>query len=148
MRRLVIALTLLAAVPALAHDSAHPENNQWLKNLGSPRGVCCDGSEALRVDDPDWVEAENGHAPDGSECRKNLPHGGFGSTDTGHYCVRLIVYPNDGVLSEKAWFLVTDDALVEGNKDGFARVWPITRSIDGGKIEVEGIRCFLKGTLS
>jgi hypothetical protein len=147
----IVAISLIVIAAALlwhgrqvrAHDAQHPANNQWLKELGSPRGVCCDGSDAVRIDEPDFRMSD--HAPDGSECRQNTPNGD--SPKTGHYCVRLLLHPQSGVLSEKVWFLVTDDALVTGpNKDGVVRVWPIaTASADSEPVTTMGIRCFLEG---
>ena len=57
----VVALIMLATRPAYPHDHSHPELNDWFKSLQSRKaGSCCDGSDAMRIDDPDWTNT-NGH---------------------------------------------------------------------------------------
>lgn len=67
MRQLVIATLIFLAVLALssiprsyAHDHSHPELNGWFNKLQSSKGLCCDGSDALRLDDVDW-DTKDGH---------------------------------------------------------------------------------------
>lgn len=44
-----------------SHDHSHPELDGWYKSLQSRKaGPCCDGSDATRVDDPDW-DNDHGH---------------------------------------------------------------------------------------
>jgi hypothetical protein len=45
---------------ASAHDHNRPELNSWFKSLQSGKGPCCNGTEAVHVDDPDW-QNDNGH---------------------------------------------------------------------------------------
>ena len=45
---------------ARAHDYQHPELNSWYESLRSGKGLCCDGSDAKRVDDADW-DTMDGH---------------------------------------------------------------------------------------
>ena len=52
MRSLIAAGMLCLATAALAHDGHHDD---WFKGLHNGLNVtCCDGSDALRVEDPDW----------------------------------------------------------------------------------------------
>lgn len=64
----------------LAHDHGRPDLDPWFKSLHSGKGVCCDGSEAKSIDDPDW------------------------DNDHGHYRVRLegewIDVPDDAVVDQ------------------------------------------------
>src|ERR1700758_3617477 len=51
----VIVLFGLAVIsPSLAHDHNRPELNDWFKTLHSGKGLCCDGSDATSLEDPDW----------------------------------------------------------------------------------------------
>lgn len=43
-----------------AHDYQHPELNGWYESLHSGKGPCCDGTDAKRIDDADWV-SHDGH---------------------------------------------------------------------------------------
>lgn len=43
-----------------AHDHSRPDLTPWFESLHSGKGPCCDGSDALAIDDPDWDSA-NGH---------------------------------------------------------------------------------------
>lgn len=155
----IVAGVLGLCAYALAHDAHHPENNQWMKTLASQVGPCCDGSDAVRVDDPDWAMAENGHMQlaDGSkvECEKSGLNGPMGQPE-GHYCVRLKVHPDDQQNQETKWFMVPVTAEVTSDnsktangavqsRDGVVRVWPVIMSQFGAKAEVIGIRCFLAG---
>ena len=45
---------------AFAHDHSRPELNSWFMGLQSAKGPCCDGSDAMRLDDVDW-ETRDGH---------------------------------------------------------------------------------------
>jgi len=52
MRSLIAAGMLCLATVALAHDGHHDD---WFKSLQSEIGSpCCDGSDALRLEDPEW----------------------------------------------------------------------------------------------
>jgi hypothetical protein len=51
--RTVLILLLLCS-PALAHDSSHPELNEWFNKLASGR------ADGFAVSDVDW-ESKNGH---------------------------------------------------------------------------------------
>lgn len=43
------------------HDRVHPELDGWFMSLQSKGKVpCCDGSEAMRIEDADW-DSKNGH---------------------------------------------------------------------------------------
>lgn len=56
---IIAALTVASAAYAHRHDA--PELKDWLMGLHDGHGIsCCDGSEALRIDDPDW-DNDNGH---------------------------------------------------------------------------------------
>lgn len=58
---LTILVVLLYAYFAHAHDHGRPDLDGWYKSLQSKKaGPCCDGSDAMRIDDPDW-ENTNGH---------------------------------------------------------------------------------------
>lgn len=58
----ILAVILIAMCgPALAHDHAKPELNNWFLSLRNKNRVpCCDGSDAKRLDDVDW-ESRDGH---------------------------------------------------------------------------------------
>lgn len=61
MRTIIALAILLASSVALAHDHNRPELDGWFMGLHSKAGVsCCSGSDAWRVDDPDW-ESRDGH---------------------------------------------------------------------------------------
>lgn len=57
-----IAVTLVVAFHgcARAHMPDRPELNDWFGHLYSGKGVCCSGSEATVVIDPDW-DSVDGH---------------------------------------------------------------------------------------
>jgi hypothetical protein len=55
-----ILILLLLTVPALAHDAARPELNDWFNHLQSGQGLCCSLTDGERVADPDW-ESIGGH---------------------------------------------------------------------------------------
>ena len=64
---LLIIIALAAAVvlwhmrPAGAHDHSRPDLDGWFKSLQSQgKSPCCDGSDAMRLDDVDW-ESKDGH---------------------------------------------------------------------------------------
>jgi hypothetical protein len=54
----VLMMAFIAS--AFAHDHNRPELDGWFKALSSSRGPCCDGSEALRLEDVDW-DTKDGH---------------------------------------------------------------------------------------
>lgn len=61
----VVALIVLAMFfyhrSAAAHDHDRPALNGWFKTLRNKNTVpCCDGSDAMRLDDVDW-DAKDGH---------------------------------------------------------------------------------------
>ena len=57
----LIALLFLIPIGRLsAHDHNRPELNSWFEHLRSGKGPCCDGADALSIDDPDW-ENDSGH---------------------------------------------------------------------------------------
>lgn len=61
IRIVVMALLAFSAWRAHAHDARHPELNDWFMGLKNHKGYpCCDGSDATRLEDPDW-ENVNGH---------------------------------------------------------------------------------------
>jgi hypothetical protein len=49
-----VMLPILTIGYARAHDHEHPELNSWYESLHSGEGLCCDGTDAKRVDDADW----------------------------------------------------------------------------------------------
>ena len=50
MRTALVALLLCSS--AFAHDGIHDD---WFKSLQNRQGIsCCDGADALRIEDPDW----------------------------------------------------------------------------------------------
>lgn len=112
----VLALLFLA-VKASAHDRERPDLDSWFMGLESKgHSPCCDGSEALRLDDVDWESHDD------------------------HYRVRLPAMQDAPSSSEQVWVDVPDEAVVEGpNRDGRAMVWP--HYIDGHPVP----RCFMPG---
>jgi hypothetical protein len=118
----IVIAGILLAHPARAHDSAHPEHNEWLRSLTNSSGYsCCDGTDALRIEDVDWqsvCEAGTG------EC---------------HYQVRIA----------GAWWNVPEVAVVKGgNRLGPALVWPTIYFNHGDPadgVSSVAIRCFLPG---
>lgn len=60
MKRIILVLALIATAAA-AHDPNRPELNGWFMGLQSKgKAACCDGSDALRLDDVDW-DSKDGH---------------------------------------------------------------------------------------
>jgi hypothetical protein len=57
---LAIMLSIFASGLACAHDHRRPDLNSWYGSLHSGKGLCCDGSDAKRVDDADW-DSKDGH---------------------------------------------------------------------------------------
>jgi hypothetical protein len=58
IRTAIVAYLLFVIVAVHAHDGMHDD---WFKSLRSNSGgVCCDGSDALRVEDPHW-DIQDGH---------------------------------------------------------------------------------------
>lgn len=56
---LVVATMSLSA--SYAHDHNRPELNGWFRSLQSQGlNICCDGSDAKSIEDPDW-ENDAGH---------------------------------------------------------------------------------------
>lgn len=119
MKKLAIALTLLAGT-AWAHDYSRPELKSWFMSLHNSQGTpCCDGEDAVHVEDADWSTSCEG--------------------GTCHYKVKL----------EDRWYDVPESAVVFGaNKSGTALVWPIRYGFppESGKAADYAIRCFLPGT--
>ena len=61
MSALALVIGLHRCSSADAHDHARPELDSWFMSLESKsKSPCCDGSDALRVDDVDW-ETKDGH---------------------------------------------------------------------------------------
>jgi hypothetical protein len=113
---LSVVLMLLVA-HAFAHDHEHPELNSWFLGLKSKAKVaCCDGSEALRLEDVDWESHD------------------------GHYRVRIDVSREVGKV-DMQWIDVPDDAVVDQpNLYGRAMVWPVFISV-----LKPSVRCFMPG---
>ena len=114
-----LAAALLVFIAAMsvgwAHDHNRPELNSWFTGLHSGKGYCCDGSDALSIEDADWDSKD------------------------GHYRVRIDV-SRETDKTDMEWVDVPDDAVItEPNKYGRALVWPIY-----GYVGVS-IRCFLPG---
>jgi len=77
----VVLLVIFYLSTVHAHDHNRPDLNDWFKSLQSRKaGSCCDGSDAMRIDDPDWTN------------------------DSGHYRVRLegewVDVPDNAVITE------------------------------------------------
>lgn len=51
---LSVAVAIFAINRSHAHDPEHPQLDSWYESLHSGKGPCCDGSEAMRIDDADW----------------------------------------------------------------------------------------------
>jgi hypothetical protein len=51
---------ILLSIFWLIHDTIHPVNDHWLKELQISGGSCCDGNDAVRLDDPQW-RFQNNH---------------------------------------------------------------------------------------
>lgn len=61
IRLIAITAALVVATAAYAHRHDAPELKDWLTGLHDGNGIsCCDATEALRIDDPDW-DNDNGH---------------------------------------------------------------------------------------
>jgi hypothetical protein len=56
----IIMIFMLLNSCASAHDHNRPELNSWFKSLQSKKGPCCDGTDAVSIEDPDW-QNDNGH---------------------------------------------------------------------------------------
>ena len=114
-----LMIILLFATYVFAHDHNRPELNSWFMGLQSGRGPCCDGSEALSLDDVDWESRD------------------------GHYRVRIPSDLNAPKTSYPIWVEVPDEAVVkEPNRAGPTMVWPMWG--DGGVT----VRCFLPGSMT
>ncbi len=51
----MVALLLLIALPASAHDAQHPEWTPWLMEQRNQSGAaCCDGEDVVRLSDSEW----------------------------------------------------------------------------------------------
>jgi hypothetical protein len=116
MKRVALLIFLLTT-SALAHDSEHPELNNWMMSLKNKRNTsCCDGSDALHLRDVDWES-------------QNKP--------TSHFRVRI---PTKQDGSHVEWVDVPDDSVVEDpNKDGSTLVWPVYGPYGAT------IQCFMMG---
>lgn len=56
-----IVYVLVSITPAQGHDHNRPELQEWFIGLHSRGKVaCCDGSEAVRLEDVDW-DTHDGH---------------------------------------------------------------------------------------
>jgi hypothetical protein len=110
---------LFLATAAFAHDHGQPELNAWYADLKNSQGTpCCDGSEAMHIDDVDWQTV----------CEKG--------TGECHYQVFI----------EGRWWNVPDSAVVKGaNRSQRAIVWPIRYGMGDGKPPDYAIRCFMPG---
>lgn len=66
MRAAVIAALLITAVPAGARDlgqwgQVSPKVRACFHDLRSPEGgMCCDGADGVKVEDPDWHQNADG----------------------------------------------------------------------------------------
>lgn len=144
---LVIVGLICLAAGAHARDDgryAGSELKPWFDSLmDKTGGGCCADADGAVVKDVDWsVRGE------GQECR-HTPALSFSKPGEyeGHYCVRY----------KKSWWLVPDDAVVDGpNRLGPAIIWPIcssTRHVSGAdtcKDELSDlmfIRCFIAGSM-
>lgn len=96
-----LAVLILTCLPAPAHDPTHQGiHDDWFRSLRNKQGgSCCDGSDAVRLEDPEWRQ---------TPATPEEPEGG--------YEVNL----GDG------WQKVKPDNLVHGtNRVGYAIVWPM-----------------------
>lgn len=58
---IVLIVILFSIRPGFTHDHGRPDLNNWFMSLQSKGKVsCCDGSDAMRLDDVDW-DAKDGH---------------------------------------------------------------------------------------
>src|SRR5258706_15868900 len=46
-----VLIFLLLCTPALAHDSGHPELDEWFNRLKSGEGLCCSFADGFAVSD-------------------------------------------------------------------------------------------------
>jgi hypothetical protein len=146
-----IAICLILAcgqclIGARAHvKEMSDEDNAWLAEQASDIGICCTGSEALTLVDPDWCVAYEGRCADQKqteECklppRQELMTKRQSSLEI-KFCVHL----------GHTWWGVTDSAVVKApNRIGPAIVWPIfgSQMLDEyGDPFLNYIRCFLPG---
>ena len=60
--RCTLAALILLASPALAHDHARSDLDEWFQSLKSGNGPCCDGPgvDATHLEDPDWRVVSSG----------------------------------------------------------------------------------------
>lgn len=109
---------LVLIKPLHSHDHDNPEVNEWLKKLTNQiNGSCCDGSDALSINDPDWDV--NGD--------ENFP-----------YKVKL-----DGTWI----LVFKDNVVKQTNTMGIARVWPYHNTDEtGAPVGPWQVRCFLPGS--
>jgi hypothetical protein len=60
-RGMIVLFLVMAVGSVFAHDHTRPELDSWFMSLESKgKSPCCDGSDALRLDDVDW-ETRDGH---------------------------------------------------------------------------------------
>jgi hypothetical protein len=58
---LLVAFACAAARKSHAHDRSRPDLDGWFMGLQSKaKAPCCDGSDAMRLDDVDW-DSKGGH---------------------------------------------------------------------------------------
>lgn len=159
---ILAAVFLHSCLPlAMAHvHGATDAQNAWLAEQGSAVGVCCSGSDALTVEDPDWTEVTEDHFTDvkgkivqcaWASSQKNMAHRAS-NDDPIRYCAKIA----------HTWYAIPDSAVVKAknNPIGAALLWPIMAGKDYGKPdqpdikneegdpEVTYIRCFLPGVVS
>ncbi|TPQ36902.1 hypothetical protein C2U70_11855 [Bradyrhizobium guangdongense] len=116
-----LLLVTFAAPLVRAHDHNRPDLNDWFMKLQSGKGPCCDGTDAVSLEDPDW-EAK------GSHYRVRVPRYGY--------------VPN-GQQQELIWVDVPAEAVIsEPNRAGRTLVWPVY-----GYMGVS-IRCFMPGSMT
>lgn len=147
---LVAAMVAVWLAVMSIHARAHvhgwsDEDNAWLAQQGSAIGICCSGSDAKILEDPDWVETDVDHFVDAKgntvpcvqgSSQKNMGGGPEGTAlpSQTRYCVRI----------DELWYAVPDSAVVKANnKKGFAIAWPMY----SGDV-ITYIRCFMPGTAS
>lgn len=116
---LIVFLLFMLINSGQAHDPNRPELNDWFMSLQSGKGPCCDGSDALRLDDAEWESRD------------------------GHYWVHIPGNLSAPLSSELVWVEVPDEAIVkEPNKAGPTMVWPMWK--EGGLT----VRCFMPGSMT
>lgn len=130
---IVFAVVTVILAFGIARCSAHmhdrPDLNDWFSELHSQGGSpCCDYTEGVAVDDPDWRTTEL------DKCTPSEIHDPKEAVF--HYCVRL-----DG-----KWWAVPDRAVVTApNRYHKAVVWPIWQGDADDPHGKVWFRCFMPG---